>query len=85
MIRYDKIRCIYLCVYCSLHEDGPWQEVIDQTLVDGTNQENPLPLQTFYFNSVTARYVKFYVMSWYYWGGGLQYFNVKSFTEGRSI
>ena len=43
-------------------------------------QKDPLPLLMFPFNSipeVTARFVKFSVMAWYQWGGGLQYFSVK--------
>ena len=53
------------------------KEVIDETLADSRNQVNPLPLQSFSFESVTARFVKFEVASWYGIGGGIQYFNIK--------
>ena len=33
-------------------------------------------MKIFNFNSVTARYVKFKIVSWRAWGGGLQYFNI---------
>ena len=47
----------------------------------------PLPLLTFPFSStssepVSARFVRFSLISWYGWGGGLQYFNVK---EGEKV
>ena len=62
----------------STNKDGPWKEVIDETLADSRNQENPLPLQAFSFGSVTAKFVKFEVLSWYGIGGGIQYFDIKN-------
>lgn len=61
----------------SLSEKGPWQQVLETTLKDSRNQSDPLPLNTFNFNYVTARYVKFKLLSYWGLGGGLQYFNVK--------
>ena len=63
--------------HCSTNQNGPWKEVIDETLADSRNQVNPLPLQAFSFESVTARFVKFEVISWYGINGGIQYFNIK--------
>ena len=60
----------------SLNKNGPWEKVLDETLEDSRNQVDPLPLQTFNFKPVIARYVKFKVVSWYQKGGGLQYFNM---------
>ena len=34
-------------------------------------------MQSFSFNAVTAKFVKFEVLSWYGIGGGLQYFNIE--------
>ena len=62
---------------CSTSKHGPWKEVIDETLADSRNKENPLPLQAFSFESVTAKFVKFEVLSWYGIGGGIQYFDIK--------
>ena len=71
-------RSFYKYFVCfSLSENGPWQQVLDKTLEDSRNQNDPLPLQAFNFNSVTARYVKFKLLSYWGYGGGLQYFNVK--------
>ena len=73
---YDK--------HCSLFENGPWEEVIDESISDSRQQEKPLPFQKFNFDSVTARFVKFEVLSWYGAGGGLQYFNVlKTGKQGK--
>ena len=63
--------------HCSTNENGPWKEVIDKTLADSRNQENPLPLQAFSFETVTAKFLKFEVLSWYGIGGGIQYFDIK--------
>ena len=71
-------RSFYKYFVCfSLSENGPWQQVLDKTLEDSRNQNDPLPLQTFKFTFTTARYVKFKLLS--FWGnsGGLQYFNIK--------
>ena len=69
----------------SLSETGPWQQVLEEALEDSRNQNDPLPLMTFEFNSVTARYVKFKILEW--WGtvgGGLQYFKIKKSTTSTT-
>ena len=58
--------------------DGPWEEVVHQTLEDSRQQPDPLPVQTFPFSERTAKFVKFNQISYYGMGGGLQYFIVKS-------
>ena len=57
--------------------DGPWEEVVHQTLEDSRQQPDPLPVQTFPFLERTAKFVKFNQISYYGTGGGLQYFIVK--------
>ena len=63
--------------FFSLSETGPWELVLEWTLDDSRQQNDPLPLQTFNFNSVTARYAKFKLLSHWGSGGGLQYFKIK--------
>merc|ERR1711936_387944 len=60
--------------------DGPWEEVLHQTLEDSRQQADPLPLQTFPFSARTAKFVKFNQISYYGIGGGLQYF--RTTTQG---
>ena len=55
--------------------DGPWEEVVHQTLEDGRQQADPLPLQIFPFTERTAKFVKFNQISYFGSGGGLQYFS----------
>ena len=72
-------------VSVSLYQAGPWDQVVFETLEDPREQTDPLPVLTFPFSSsseVSARFVKFNLISWYGWGGGLQYFSVK---KGRKI
>ena len=65
-----------ICIF-STNNNGPWKEILDETLVDSRNHPNPLALQSFIFEAVTAGFVKFEVLSWYGIGGGLQYFNIE--------
>ena len=55
--------------------DGPWEEVVHQSLEDSRQQPDPLPLQIFPFTERTAKFVKFNQISYYGDGGGLQYFS----------
>ncbi len=70
-----KLYSIY--AFFSKNKNGPWEEILDETLLDSRNQPNPLDLQSFSFEAVTAGFVKFEVLSWYGNGGGLQYFNIE--------
>ena len=63
--------------FFSKNKNGPWEEILDETLDDSRNHPNPLALQSFSFEAVTAGFVKFEVLSWYGIGGGLQYFNIE--------
>ena len=69
----------------SLDETGPWQQVLDRTLNDSRNQDDPLPLQTFTFDFTASRYVKFKLLSFWGKGGGLQYFNIKKLSGMVSL
>jgi len=64
-------------VSISQSSEAPWEEVLQASLADPRDQTDPLPLQTFSFPMMTARFVQFNLSSWYGWGGGLQYFRVK--------
>ena len=67
-------------VFTSSFKDGPWQMVVHKTLQDSRAHADPLPVLSFPFSTyseATARFVKFNLISWYGYGGGLQYFAVK--------
>ena len=64
-------------VFVSESSEGPWEQVVHQTLEDSRNQPLPLPLQTFPFHDLKARFVKFNQISYHGDGGGLQYFGIK--------
>jgi len=64
-------------VSISLSSEAPWEQVLQASLADPRAQTDPLPLQTFRFPEMTARFVQFNLSSWYGWGGGLQYFRLK--------
>ena len=51
--------------------------MLDETLKDSREESDPLPLQTFNFDPVTARFAKFKLLSYWGNGGGLQYFTIK--------
>jgi len=60
-------------------ENGPWTEVLHDFLPDPRNI-NPnvtsVPLSKFHLPYPTCgQYVRFKIISWYQWGGGLQYFS----------
>ena len=65
-------------VFLSDSSEGPWEEVVHQTLEDSRQQADPLPVQTFSFSEGAAKFVKFNQISYYGNGGGLQYFAVKN-------
>jgi len=66
-------------VYLADSEDGPWTEVLHDYLEDPRNTnpiEASVPPKVFYLSNPTCgQYVKFQIISWYGWGGGLQYFS----------
>ena len=74
-------------VFLSDSSEGPWEEVVHQTLVDSRQQADPLPVQIFPFSQRAARFIKFNQISYYGNGGGLQYFTLTltSATQGISV
>ena len=63
-------------VFLSDSSEGPWEEVVHQTLEGSRQQADPLPVQTFPFTQRAAKFVKFNQISYYGRGGGLQYFTL---------
>ena len=61
-------------VYLGLAEAGPWTEVLSEELEDPRQDPLPLPLLTFSFPPMQARFIRFKLISWYGPSGGLQYF-----------
>ena len=63
---------------------GPWTTVLETTLVDSREQEDPLPLQTLGLGkTVDANFIKFDLLEYYGNGGGLQYLNIE--RQGKMI
>jgi len=85
-------------VSLSTEETGPWTKVLEETLDDSREQQDPLPVQIFPLKrsaqdllprqdyhlgeSSVAQYLKFDLLDWYGLGGGLQYLDVQSEKEG---
>ena len=61
-------------VYLAQAEAGPWTEVLSEELEDPRQDPLPLPLLTFSFPPMQARFIRFKLISWYGPSGGLQYF-----------
>ena len=56
----------------------PWTEVLDRELEDSRKSKDPLPLLTFPLEEeITSQFIKFKLVSWYGYGGGLQYFDIQ--------
>ena len=70
-------------VFLSDTSDGPWEEIVHQTLEDSRQQADPLPVQKFPFSERAAQFVKFNQISYYGHGGGLQYFTLTSGILGK--
>ena len=60
-------------------ESGPWTQVLNTQLEDSRQQQDPLPLQLIELDveEVTAQFVKFELLSWWGFGGGLIYFDIQ--------
>jgi len=62
----------------SQSQAGPWQNVLETTLVDSRRQNDPLPLQLINLQAeATGQFLKFELLEWYGLGGGLQYFDIQ--------
>ena len=58
---------------------GPWTQVLESPeLEDPLQQQDPLPLQLFPLDTITAaQFIKFELLDWYGNSGGLQYFDIQ--------
>ena len=70
-------------VFLSDNSDGPWTQVVYQTLEDSREQTDPLPVKRFFFEEREAHFVRFQQISSYGGGGGLQYFAVNLSGENK--
>ena len=56
----------------------PWTSVLETSLEDSRQQQDPLPLQVLRLQeSVQAQFIKFDLLEWYGQGGGLQYLDIE--------
>ena len=56
----------------------PWINVLETTLEDSRQQQDPLPLQVLRLQgSVQAQLIKFDLLEWYGEGGGLQFLDIE--------
>ena len=56
----------------------PWTSVLETSLEDSRQQQDPLPLQVLRLQeSVQAQFIKFDLLEWYGGGGGLQYLDIE--------
>jgi len=66
-------------VYLADSENGPWTEVLHDFLDDPRNTNGTVasvPPRVFNLpNPICGQYVRFQIISWYGYGGGLQYFS----------
>ena len=56
--------------------DGPWQTLLEANLEDGRQQRPPPIKQLMFENPQNVRFIKFELLEFFQWGGGLQYFEV---------
>ena len=70
--KLSRIRLIKVSVSDSAN--GPWTEVLSDSLPDSSNLD-PVPLSKFNIQRVSARFVRFKLLSYWGVGGGLQYFH----------
>ena len=56
----------------------PWTNVLETSLDDSRQQQDPLPLQILHLQrTVLAQFIKFELLEWYGKGGGLQYLDIR--------
>ena len=56
--------------------DGPWQTLLEANLEDSRKQRPPPIKQLMFENPQNVRFIKFELLEFLQWGGGLQYFEV---------
>jgi len=74
-IRDRSTKTFRLSVSLDLSE--PWTRVLETSLEDSRRQQDPLPLQVLHLKErVKAQFIKFDLLEWYGYGGGLQYMDI---------
>ena len=64
-------------LFVSQTESGPWIEVLQYSLEDSREQQDPLPLQRIPLDTAaTGQFIKFEIMEWWGKGAGLQFFDI---------
>ena len=58
--------------------EGPWQTLLEANLEDSRQQRPPPIKQLMFENPQNVRFIKFELLEFLQWGGGLQYFEVLS-------
>ena len=73
------------------YDSDDFEELIHTNLEDSREEEDPLPIQEFYFQPVPASRIKVEILDFYGNGGGLQYFtamydeNVTNILENEEL
>ena len=71
-------------LYTSLASTGPWRKVLEYTLENTHEQENPQPIERIELkSSFKAHFIKFELVSWRGLGGGLQYLDMQPREPGK--
>ena len=64
-------------LYSGQCKEGPWTKVLEKELEDPREQQDPLPLQIINLDKeATGQFLKFELLSWWGWNGGLMYFSI---------
>ena len=64
-------------LYSGQCKEGPWTKVLEKELEDPREQQDPLPLQVINLDKeATGQFLKFELLSWWGWNGGLMYFSI---------
>ena len=58
-------------------KSGPWQELLVADLEDSRNQDPPPLQQLIFANSAVVSFIKFELLEYYGYGGGLQHFVIE--------
>ena len=81
-----------------MEESGPWSKVLEESLDDSRQQQDPLPVHVFPLERkakdlprqdynleerFVAQFLKFDLLDWYRSGGGLQYLDIQNEKGSR--
>ena len=68
-------------VFLSMNPNGPWTEVLNDELPNDSGVDCDVSPKTFTIKHTNAKFVKFLLVSYWGYGGGLQYFTVLDSDE----